>query len=1037
MSTLSGCESENAHFIPVSLLSEAEDPFSGHGPSRGYRPATRESSANTSHSSIDGTWDSGSHPRRSIVTELGQNAISTLLRPPILWTGVPPRIAIHSTSQKPPTSRDIPPVTLTTVLTVDPSTFKEYLRDLGPLFDTFQHTKLTSGESGIERFYKDISATKGEECMPRKRRKTSPSKHGQTELPPLSIIPSVYFDKNFRLENPRIFDVVSEHAEVLRPPLSIFGDHDKGVNGAATDNTPHPARKTLTTNAMLQEKLSWYMDNVEIHLIFSISQASSCFYAALDSLRSLQEEIANSVKILRKMRKHLRRLDEDMVVHNLKIIGLKRRRDNLRKLGDAAKQLQYVLNGANHCEDLVDSGQLETAVQHISYVEHLAFGTLDANISRELHWLLPDPSIKLIDLRKLHALGGSLQGIKQLRQRIWKGYETRLLNILLCDLRRHVFIVPSKGTLAHWTDATKSARGAGGVSMTNTEKLREQLIPVIQELSQSQRLVTVSTLIREAVIREMKTLIFQHLPNSPNDKNKSVMSVPTQASSHHLIQQERLSYLSQNLRALSSEDAEAFFVKVYCGIGEALRRLSVQIKVLLDITSGIKKMSSTIRTPVETLGNRANLADYSPSVSACNVQKETTQTLDLSCLLVQAVDETQSDIIKMLQARTEQTVRLGLASFLSHVRLNLLFVSECEAVSANSGGALKDIVYNQVDSFIRLLHEAEKQKLVQKMGSEKWERIDIKPQDALTLRYILQSMTTDPPAWLGYTDGNTIALETGEQDLWANPNPAESTSTFEKEPTLATIGEEKFMLTDSTVFALRCIEQYAIFLTSIPSKTNEISTVLLDYIKLYNSLTQQLILGAGAKITAGLININTKHLALASQSLSFFIALLPYVRELVRRRLSFTVSSIVEYDRLKSLLQDHRSSIHDKVIDIMSFRTTSYIKEMEKIKWDDHDEVQRNVSPHMETLTKEALTLQRILSKYLPALSVRTIVRRVFENYKEKWSKAFEAASIRTEAGKARLLRDAELLKANLDKIDGAEELGVHMINIATAKQIT
>ncbi|KAI1912771.1 hypothetical protein LOZ65_005946 [Ophidiomyces ophidiicola] len=384
----------------------------------------------------------------TILTTL--EAISTLLRPPILWTGVRPRIKIHSTSQKPPTSRDIPPVTLTTALTVDPSTFKEYLRDLGPLFDTFQHTKLTSGESGIERFCKDISATKGEEeSMPRKRRKTSPSKHGQTELPPLFIIPSVYFNKYFRLENPRIFDVVSEHAEVLRPPLSIFGDHDKGVNGAATNNTPHPARKTLTTNAVLQEKLSWYMDNVEIHLIFSISQASSSFYAALNSLRSLQEEIASSVKILRKMRKHLGRLDEDMVVHNLKIIGLKRKRDNLRKLGDAAKQLQYVLNGASHCEDLVDSGQLETAVQHISYVDQLAFGTLDANISRELHWLLPDPSIKLIDLRKLHALRGSLQGIKQLRQRIWKGYETRLLNILLCDLRRHVFIVPSKDTLAH------------------------------------------------------------------------------------------------------------------------------------------------------------------------------------------------------------------------------------------------------------------------------------------------------------------------------------------------------------------------------------------------------------------------------------------------------------------------------------------------------------------------------------------------------------------------------------------------------------
>ncbi|PCG97153.1 Hypothetical protein PENO1_064570 [Penicillium occitanis (nom. inval.)] len=145
---------------------------------------------------------------------------------------------------------------------------------------------------------------------------------------------------------------------------------------------------------------------------------------------------------------------------------------------------------------------------------------------------------------------------------------------------------------------------------------------------------------------------------------------------------------------------------------------------------------------------------------------------------------------------------------------------------------------------------------------------------------------------------------------------------------------------------------------------------------------------------------------------------------------------MAEYDRLKRLFQDHRSSIHDKLIDIMNSRAALYIRQMEKIKWDDKDEVQRNVSPHMETLTKETLTLQRVLSKYLPVLSVRMIVEQVWVGYREQWSKAFEDAVVWTEAGKARLLRDAELLQAKLDKIDGAEELGVRMINIVAAKHI-
>jgi vacuolar protein sorting-associated protein 54 len=145
-------------------------------------------------------------------------AIFTLLQPPILQTGLLPHTATHS-SQKPPTSRDIPPVILSTIPHVEPSAFKDYLSEVGSLFDAFQRTKLESKDM----FRQDISTTKGDEVAPCGRRKTSVSKRGQLAPTPLSTIPSVYFDENFHLENPRIFDVVSEHTEVVRQPLSTIG----------------------------------------------------------------------------------------------------------------------------------------------------------------------------------------------------------------------------------------------------------------------------------------------------------------------------------------------------------------------------------------------------------------------------------------------------------------------------------------------------------------------------------------------------------------------------------------------------------------------------------------------------------------------------------------------------------------------------------------------------------------------------------------------------------------------------------------------
>ncbi|EGD92552.1 hypothetical protein TESG_00125 [Trichophyton tonsurans CBS 112818] len=749
------------------------------------------------------------------------------------------------------------------------------------------------------------------------------------------MIPSVYFDESFCLENPHTFDVVSEHAEVIRRPPSTIGDRDTFTNSIANNSSAQPARQALTTNTILQEKLSWYMDTIEIHLISSISQASASFFAAIDSLRGLQAEVADSAAKIQKLRGHLACIGKSMGVYGPEI-------------------------------ELVNSGQLETALQYISYVEQLASGTLDLKIGVELRLIPPNSFTRLTDLRRLHVLGESLQGINRLRLRIGKGYEARLLQALLGDLRRHVSSVTPRDTLARWTDTAKRAHvpPSRPTSMTATENLRNELIPILHGLGQSQYLGAASTTFREAVIREVKSLIRQPLASSNNDNNEPILFAPIRTSSSRLTQQGKSTILSRNLRALSPE--EALFVKVYCRLGETLRRLSVQIKILLDITSSITRAPEKALSPGPSVG--------------CNPPEEMTQPLDISSLLVQAVDKIESEMTKVLRVRTEQTVHLGLVNFLRYFKLNRLFMNQCEVISGHSGAAIRGAVNDQIHDFISLLHKVQMEKLAQKMDSEKWEPINFRPQDALILARVVQSMTVDPPAWHAYADVSITGLEKCEQDLHTDSSiPAEPTNAVasnKKEPALATIEGERFMLVDSVVFALRGIEQYLILLVSIPGMTNEISMVLADYLKLYNSRTEELILGAGARITAGLTNINTKHLALTSQ-------------------------------------------------------------EMEKIKWDDEVEAQRTVSPYIETLTKEALTLERVLGKYLPTSSMELILNQVFESYREQWSKAFEDAVILTEAGKSRLLRDVELLQAKLDKIDGSKELGAHKINIVKAKQIS
>src|ERR1700722_12747962 len=86
-------------------------------------------------------------------------AISTLLQPPIVRTGlIPHTSAPASSAHKPPTARDIPPVTLTNITTVDPAEFKPYLTQVGALYDALQRAKENEEDGGTQLFRKGCKA---------------------------------------------------------------------------------------------------------------------------------------------------------------------------------------------------------------------------------------------------------------------------------------------------------------------------------------------------------------------------------------------------------------------------------------------------------------------------------------------------------------------------------------------------------------------------------------------------------------------------------------------------------------------------------------------------------------------------------------------------------------------------------------------------------------------------------------------------------------------------------------------------------------
>ena len=780
------------------------------------------------------------------------------------------------------------------------------------------------------------------------------------------------------------------------------------------------------------------MDTVEIHLISSISTASKSFFTALGSLRELHSEAADSVNRIQVLRRDLQKIDREMALGGLKIVNLRRRRENARMLAEAIGQLRDVVESVSRCEDLVERGEIEEAADGLEEVERLISGEQAYRKSEDAQ------PRKTIDLRDIKILGGAFEDLGHLRSRIGMGYETRFLNDLLGDLRRHVESVPSGATLQRWGFSFQRQRGTQRNSsapaqayMAFDDELRSRLFTQLTGLARAHHTTPAATSFKTTVLREMKGLIRKQLPSSSDDDSESMVSMSTHGG-RQASQQEKSSILARNLRALDGDDTYNMLIQIYTGISESLRRLSVQVKILLDIASGFDAPKS----PGPQADTKSGMQG---GQTAAIAQEEILQVLDMSSLLGQAVDIAQSQINKVLKVRSEQTSYLPKEDFLKYLTLNRLFADECEAISGRSGTALKNLVGSQIREFISRFGEGQRRRLVEAMDSDRWDARDFADSDSATLMRILDSSTKEIESW---TNASKIWAPSNEGEAVTANGVAAEGSGKEKIRT-AVIDEQKYILCESAVAMMKSLEDYQFLTANIPSMAQDISSSLLESLKLFNSRSSQLILGAGATKSAGLKNITTKHLALSSQALSFIIALVPYVREFVRRQ-SPSTPLMGEFDKVKRLYQEHQNGIHEKLVDIMSSRSSVHINSMKKIDWD-ATAGPINVNPYMETLTKETGTLHRVLSKNLPDLTVLMVMEPVFKSYGDQWVKAYEEAKVDTEDGKkrydhdipcavcanmTRMLKDVEYFNAKMSKIDGSGDLGDRLIALVNGKTV-
>ncbi|KAJ8549279.1 hypothetical protein K7X08_032986 [Anisodus acutangulus] len=124
----------------------------------------------------------------------------------------------------------------------------------------------------------------------------------------------------------------------------------------------------------MQEKLSQYLDVVELHLVREISLRSNSFFEAQGELVDLYSKIVEGCDRIRELKETIRLLDDNLVGSARKVQELNVRRSELITHQDKLKRILYVNQALSTLKLLVASVDCAGAFDVIDNLQHLLDG---------------------------------------------------------------------------------------------------------------------------------------------------------------------------------------------------------------------------------------------------------------------------------------------------------------------------------------------------------------------------------------------------------------------------------------------------------------------------------------------------------------------------------------------------------------------------------------------------------------------------------------------------------------------------------------
>ena len=232
-------------------------------------------------------------------------------------------------------------------------------------------------------------------------------------------------------------------------------------------------------------------------------------------------------------------------------------------------------------------------------------------------------------------------------------------------------------------------------------------------------------------------------------------------------------------------------------------------------------------------------------------------------------------------------------------------------------------------------------------------------------------------------------------------------------------------------------------------------TKVVDLLRLWNSRTTNLVLGAGAIHSAArLKSINAKHLSYVTQCLGMMMALLPHIRAALMAQLPTKQHTLLsEVDKIKKEYQDHNDKVLNKFVSIIGgivehglaprIANTDFAKRETEKPIEDPDNV--SCCAFLEGISNSTKKLHQVLISLLPPDHLQDVFSRIFAYLDEKIPALFIAATSTpnpqqngspsfqfpsTDDGKRRFLLEVRHTTKSLNALEGVHPWDFTAVNV-------